>query len=160
MMKKPSTFYSTQPLNHDFFMAQATFFNPATSAAKYTMDYSLDGGVTWQPASTLDGESVTEIAEKSRITVMWMLNLTATQPVHFRIAMIGGGTASTYVDDFILYYNDVKGDVNVDGEINIADANAVIDVILTNGTLPTADVNGDGEVNIADINAIIDRILN
>ena len=160
MMKKPSTFYSTQPLNHDFFMAQATFFNPATSAAKYTMDYSLDGGVTWQPASTLDGESVTEIAEKSRITVMWMLNLTATQPVHFRIAMIGGGTASTYVDDFILYYNDVKGDVNVDGEINIADANAVIDVILTNGTLPTADVNGDGEVNIADINAVIDRILN
>ena len=51
------------------------------------------------------------------------------------------------------------GDVNLDGEVNIADVNTVIDVILTGGTWPTADVNGDGEVNIADINAIIALIL-
>ena len=51
------------------------------------------------------------------------------------------------------------GDVNRDGEVNIADVNAVIDLILTGGTWPTADVNGDGEVNIADINALIALIL-
>ncbi len=53
-----------------------------------------------------------------------------------------------------------KGDVNGDGEINIADINALIDLILTDGTSKEADVNGDGEINIADINALIDLILN
>jgi hypothetical protein len=50
-------------------------------------------------------------------------------------------------------------DVNGDGEVTIADINAVIDAIL-NGTAPaSADVNGDGEVTLADINSVIDSIL-
>ena len=55
----------------------------------------------------------------------------------------------------------LTGDVNNDGEVNIADINALIDLILS-GNLSSAasDVNGDGEVNIADINAVIDIILN
>lgn len=53
----------------------------------------------------------------------------------------------------------LKGDVNGDGEVNIADINAVIDTILTGDTNARADVNGDGEVNIADINSLIDIIL-
>ena len=52
----------------------------------------------------------------------------------------------------------VYGDVNGDDEVNIADVNAVIDVIL-GGSNTAADVNGDGEVNIADVNAVIDVIL-
>ncbi len=53
----------------------------------------------------------------------------------------------------------IAGDVNNDGEINIADINALIDLILTGGTNPAADVNHDGEINIADINTVIDLIL-
>ena len=53
----------------------------------------------------------------------------------------------------------VNGDVNSDGEVNIADVNAVIAVILMDEMAPGADVNGDGEVNIADVNAVIDLIL-
>ena len=53
----------------------------------------------------------------------------------------------------------LAGDVNIDGEVNIADVNAVIDVIVSGALLPVADVNGDGEINIADINAVIDIIL-
>lgn len=53
----------------------------------------------------------------------------------------------------------LKGDVNGDGEVNIADINAVIDTILTGDTNARADVNGDSEVNIADINSLIDIIL-
>jgi len=53
------------------------------------------------------------------------------------------------------------GDVNGDLEVNIADVNAVINMILGgNGSIPAADVNGDGEINIADVNALIDIILN
>ena len=53
----------------------------------------------------------------------------------------------------------VMGDVNLDGEVNIADINAVINVILTGHDNTAADVNHDGEVNIADINYIINLIL-
>ena len=60
-----------------------------------------------------------------------------------------------------VYHELVRGDVNADGEINIADVNSVIGLILGDGGItPSADVNGDGEVNIADVNAIIDIILN
>ena len=52
-----------------------------------------------------------------------------------------------------------RGDVNGDGEVNIADVNAVISAILRNDATAAADVNGDGEVNIADVNALIDIIL-
>lgn len=51
------------------------------------------------------------------------------------------------------------GDVNGDGEINIADINAVIDMILGGTISHSGDVNGDSEVNIADVNTLIDLIL-
>lgn len=54
----------------------------------------------------------------------------------------------------------LKGDVNNDGEVNIADVNAVINIILNgSGNLTAGDVNGDHEVNIADVNTIINIIL-
>ena len=63
------------------------------------------------------------------------------------------GTASFW------YMRGMVGDVNGDGEVNIADVNAVIEAILTGDDTPDFDVNGDGEVNIADVNVIINLIL-
>lgn len=55
------------------------------------------------------------------------------------------------------------GDVNGDGEVNIADVTRIIDVILggeaDTALLARADVNGDGEVNIGDVTKTIDLIL-
>jgi len=51
------------------------------------------------------------------------------------------------------------GDVNGDGEVTIADVNAIVDYILNGGYDQYADVNGDGEVTIADVNAVVDIIL-
>ncbi len=53
----------------------------------------------------------------------------------------------------------ISCDVNDDGEVNIADVNAVIRMILAGSNDPKGDVNDDGEVNIADANAIIRIIL-
>lgn len=50
-------------------------------------------------------------------------------------------------------------DVNADGEVTVADVNAVIAAILTQNRLEGCDVNGDGEVSVADVNAIISLIL-
>lgn len=53
----------------------------------------------------------------------------------------------------------LRGDVNRDGEVNITDINALIDIILGGNSYYDGDVNRDGEVNIADVNAVIDLIL-
>ena len=62
-------------------------------------------------------------------------------------------------DQYLPYLNNKPGDVNEDGEVNIADVNAVIHAILSGNPSSSSDVNGDGEVNIADVNAVIDYIL-
>ena len=58
----------------------------------------------------------------------------------------------------------IPGDVNGDGEVTIADANSVIDVVIMGGNAghtraPAADMNDDGEVNITDLNLVIDLII-
>ena len=56
-----------------------------------------------------------------------------------------------------------RGDVNGDGDVSIADVNALIDIILGGQadaeTMARADVNNDGDISIADINALIDILL-
>ena len=76
------------------------------------------------------------------------------------------GEHTLAMKSFYCHYPNVKapqgltGDVNCDGEINIADINTLIDIILTGaGVNNTADVNSDGEVNIADVNTLINMIL-
>ena len=64
----------------------------------------------------------------------------------------------------IEYPKGIRGDVNNDGEVNIADVNTIIAIILgrsvSDDVKRRADVTGDGEVNIADANATIAIILN
>ena len=62
-------------------------------------------------------------------------------------------------DEYLPYLNGNPADVNSDNEVNIADVNALISIILSGNASSVGDVNGDGEVNIADINAVIDYIL-
>ena len=65
------------------------------------------------------------------------------------------------VDD--LMPDNITGDVNGDGEVTIADVNALIDIILGGEadilTMLRADVNGDEEINITDVNEVIDIIM-
>ena len=55
-----------------------------------------------------------------------------------------------------------EGDVNLDYEVNIADVNALIDIIMggVDNSMGQSDVNHDGEVNLADINRDVELILN
>lgn len=52
------------------------------------------------------------------------------------------------------------GDVNNDGEVNLADVNEVINSILSSTLNQNADINGDGEITVADANEVINIILN
>lgn len=54
------------------------------------------------------------------------------------------------------------GDVNNDGEVNIADVTQLVNIILGKATADDesfADVNGDGQVNIADVTQLVNVIL-
>lgn len=54
----------------------------------------------------------------------------------------------------------IRGDVNQDGSLNIADVTVLIDCLLTNSTAPAeADCNLDNNVNIADVTVLIDYLL-
>ena len=68
------------------------------------------------------------------------------------------------VTDVYLPYLDkaLKGDVNGDGEVNLADVNLMVDIVLggTDASDGRSDVNEDAEVNMADINEVINIILN
>jgi len=53
------------------------------------------------------------------------------------------------------------GDVNADGEVNIADVTALINILLSNDQpdMDSSDINHDGEVSIGDVTALINLLL-
>lgn len=54
----------------------------------------------------------------------------------------------------------VVGDVTGDGQVDIADVNAVINMMLGKiESTDVADITGDGQVDIADVNAVINKML-
>ena len=121
--------------------------------ATLRVEYSTNGGSSWTTLGTVT-------ATKGSLQ-QFQLTADVTGNVRFRIVQTSGSRVN--IDDITIYgrVEEVKpqGDVNQDGEINIADINAIIDVILSGQANPFADVNDDDEINIADINAEIDFIL-
>jgi len=79
----------------------------------------------------------------------------------FRISGLLDGVRSYLSDECVVTLggSGLTGDVNGDGEVTIADVNAIVDLILSSSYSASADVNGDGEVTIADVNAVVDIIL-
>ena len=59
------------------------------------------------------------------------------------------------------YGASLVGDVNGDGDIDISDVVALVNIILSDGTdgKSSADVNGDGSVDISDVVALVNIIL-
>ena len=57
--------------------------------------------------------------------------------------------------------SDIRGDVDGDGEVGIADISDLTDFILNGaaGTLANGDADGDGSITIADITTILDLML-
>jgi len=76
------------------------------------------------------------------------------------------GTDSGWSDEVIITLADggqthMRGDVNHDGAVTIADVTALIDYLLGGGSICTtcADVNSDTTVTIADVTDLIDLLL-
>ena len=55
----------------------------------------------------------------------------------------------------------LRGDVNGDGQVTIADVTSLVNIILGNqgGDTSVADLNGDGQITIADVTSLVNIIL-
>lgn len=161
-MKRPSMISTAAPLSVKPLAVSYTVYNPTTGAANFKLTYSLDNGETWMDplnaVLTVDGGSKasTTINLPTDARIMLRINQTA-----------GNANRYCYLDNIKIFYSEtwppepVEGDVNGDGEVNIADVNDIIDVILTghSGRAINADVDGNDEINIGDVNRIIAIIL-
>ena len=68
-----------------------------------------------------------------------------------------------YYGDNYNYDTKLKGDVNLDGYVNVTDVTILVNYILGSGNLEDlqqADVNDDGGINITDVTALVNIILN
>ncbi len=165
MTKLGGRLFTTTPITEAIGQASIKAFNASTTVIKYRLEYSIDGGTTWTIAKTVNGQETADISVYTITQATWNLDIKKSDSALFRITHIAGNK-SAYIDDFSLYApakDLATGDVNGDGEVNVADVNALIDIIMSGSTdadtMSRADVNNDGEVNVADINAIIDIIL-
>ena len=96
-------------------------------------------------------------------------NLLAEGTFRFKVkAHYTDGTESDWsnIQEVILFgegHQYDQGDVNRNGETNIADVTFLIDCLLGSNNdycIFCADVNGDNGINIADVTALIDKLLN
>ncbi len=124
--------------------------------ANLRVDYSTNQGSSWNELGDF-----TFTRGRMQYVIM---EIPMEGNVRFRIVQTSGSRVN--IDDITIYGRVEEpivnyADVNRDGEVNIADINAVIGAILgaevSEGIYP--DVNQDTEVNIADINAVIAAIL-
>ena len=55
----------------------------------------------------------------------------------------------------------LRGDVNGDGQVTIADVTALVNIILGSqgGDTSVADLNGDSQITIADVTSLVNIIL-
>ena len=109
--------------------------------------------VTWVP---------TEVSRTNLVPLSLVVPRTMNN-ARLRFAAWKGDVNSSGAVRQIVIESLMRGDVDGDGEVTVADINAIIAVILkTNtdaGLQQRADVDGDCEVTVSDINAVIEIIL-
>ena len=115
----------------------------------------------WLDISLVDG---IEYGDFNGIVTAHVVAEPLPQTLNFRKAVVRFEIPGDYKDYTFIqerFSIPLDCDVNGDGEVNIADVNFVIDVILGLNDIydGRTDVNCDGETNIADVNFVIDVIL-
>ena len=127
------------------------------STLTYLGDRAM-AGMTGLTALTSEAEEVPALGDS-----VWAGVNQQQVPLTVPDAALEQYKASPQWQDFLYGSSWLKGDVNADGEITVADINVIIDIILgrkyNDETMKRADVNGDGEITVADINVIIEFIL-
>ncbi len=90
-------------------------------------------------------------------------NLTENETYEYKVKAIGASAESDWSNIIeVALANQpqwLQGDVNHDGEVDVRDITALIDVIMNSSVNPEADVNRDGDIDVRKITALIDIIM-
>ena len=140
---------------------------PVVVEYNITIDEAIENGTVTAPATSPAGEEVTVTVTPNPMYALVSLYYYTTDPEETTEINI---TTKTFVmpeadvtigAEFILVSG--KGDVNLDGEVNILDILATLNFILEKNPQPfdfdQADMNEDGIIDISDVMAINALIL-
>ena len=109
-------------------------------------------GENWNTVDTL------KMAETQRYIKRTRASYNASDEVYLRVAHVSGSTKAQVYDIIVLNgdsQSSIKGDVNGDGTVDVADISAIISTMAGIASYPSADVNGDGSIDVADISNVI-----
>ena len=116
---------------------------------------------TWEnEAAPVAGDYNLTVDGKSAVQAV---NVEETENGYRVVAIATSGdlmTANAYVINYEVPSTLIPGDVNNDGEVDVRDITALIDIIMNSIDSPLADVNADGDIDVRDITALIDIIMN
>lgn len=140
---------------------------------KYVVSYTTDGA-TWTEATTfeMEGKSQTNqwylveaklpaLAKGSQIRIKGDetsgMALTDEMQQLLELEALEITTEFLFIAEIILSPDSgsIKGDVNGDGTVDVADISAIISDMAGTAEYAAADVNGDGTVDVADISNVI-----
>ena len=140
---------------------------------KYVVSYTTDGA-TWTEATTfeMEGKSQTNqwylveaklpaLAKDSQIRIKGDetsgMALTDEMQQLLELEALEITTEFLFIAEIILSPDSgsIKGDVNGDGTVDVADISAIISDMAGTSEYVAADVNGDGTVDVADISNVI-----
>lgn len=129
----------------------------------YVFTVSLDGDYDRVDVevSPMYGEWTQMVVENAVLaTNLSGLTLSTDYVVQVQAVLANGKTSEwSPVVKFTTLETAKPGDVNEDGEVNIADVTMLVNVILGNAEAENADINADGTIDIADVTALVNIIL-
>lgn len=118
-------------------------------------DISLDRN-TWSKSLTIDSDGETFFVRLNDVSTVGTFfgTLSASSASY-------SGDMMELTAEVTRPTSNITGDVNADGEVDIADVNCVINILLGSERIWDGrdDLNGDGIVDISDINAILNILL-
>ena len=123
---------------------------------RVTVETPLDNSAGGEMTVNVPVSDICNVAALSNFPLHLLYYYISHEPVN------AGEPYSVKIPGMELIYQSlrpIKGDINGDREVNIADVNALIDMILSGSLSEVGDVNGDAEINIGDINALLDIIF-
>ena len=146
-------------------------YYPPSFDQSLTVGQSID---FWNNYNDLEMESIESLNSNVDVYTYYK-DLSSTKFIHYKVS--GGGhewfgsnwgfnTNSVLIEFFNQYQlsdfinNQLLGDLNEDGVINIQDVILIVNLILNNQFDINGDINNDGNIDVIDVVQIVNIILN